>query len=351
MPSVQAKALSDHVQRIFTAAGAPEPDATRVAEHLVEANLKGHDSHGVVMAAGYLRSIRDGLTIPGVEPVTEQETETTAVIDGGWNFGQIVARHAMSVAMRKARRAGVGIVVAHRSAHAGRIGAYVELATAEGLIGVAMANNHGASHLVAPFGGAEHRLSTNPMTFGFPTAEPGAPFVLDMATSMAAVGKVRIALNRGQRVPNGWLLDANGEPTNEPADFYEPSRGALLPLGGSAGHKGFGLSMVVEGLAGALSAAGVSRPNPPHTGNGLFMMAIDPERFGGLAAFATAFSGLIEWVKRPPFADGVDEVLTAGEPERRSQAEREANGIPLDDATGRQLAEAAADAGVAPLTP
>ncbi len=145
---------------MFIAAGAPEPDAARVADHLVEANLKGHDSHGMVMAAGYLQSIRDGLTRPGVEPVMAQESETTAVIDGDWDFGQMVARHAMSVAMRKARRAGVGIVVAHRSAHAGRIGAYVEQATAEGLIGVAMVNNHGASHLVAPFGGAERRLST-----------------------------------------------------------------------------------------------------------------------------------------------------------------------------------------------
>ena len=348
MRPVDADALREYVQRIFVAAGAPEPDAACVAAHLVESNLKGHDSHGVVMAAGYLQSIRDGLTNPGAEPLTEQETETTALIDGGWNFGQVVARHAMVVAIRKAKRAGVGIAVAYRSAHAGRLGAYVEQATAEGLIGVAMANNHGASHLVAPFGGAERRLSTNPITFGFPTARPDEPFVLDMATSAAAAGKLRVALNSGERVPDGWLLDAEGEPSNDPADFYAEPRGMLLPVGGPAGHKGFGLSMVVEGLAGALSPAGTSRPDPPHGGNGLFTMAIDPERFGGLAAFAAAFSGLIEWVKRPPYRDGVDEVLTAGEPERRSQAEREANGIPLDDATWQQLTDAAAIVGVSP---
>ena len=162
---------------------------------------------------------------------------------------------------------------------------------------------------------------------------------------------MRVALNRGAEVPAGWLLDAEGRPTVDPVTFYGPPRGAILPLGGAAGHKGFGLSMVVEALAGALSPAGASRPDPPRSGQGLFTMAIDPQRFGGLDAFTAAFDGLIEWVKRPPFAQGVDEVLTAGEPERRSQAERAAHGIPLDDATWQQLTEAAASVSVEPLTP
>ncbi len=347
MPSIDAGALSDYVRRMLIAAGSPESDAACVADHLVAANMKGHDSHGVGMAPGYLQSIKDGLTKPGVEPVTEQETETTAVIDGGWNFGQVVARHAMAMAMGKARRAGVGIVVAHRSAHAGRIGTYAEQAAAENLIGVAMVNNHGGGHSVAPFGGVERRLSTNPMAFGFPTSDAEQPFVLDMATSMVASGKLRIALNKGEQVPDNWLLDASGEPTNDPATFYE-AESALLPVGVSAGHKGFGLGMVVEGLAGALSAAGTSRPNPPRSGNGIFVMAMDPECFGGLEGFTTAFTGLIDWVKRPPFADGVDEVLTAGEPERHSQAERSASGIPVDDTTWQQLTDAARAVGVEP---
>ena len=348
MPLVPADALRAYVREVFVAAGATEVEADAVAAHLVESNLLGHDSHGVVRVAPYLRSIREGLTEPRAEIRTERESETTALIDGGWNFGQVVARHTMGVAIEKARASGTGVAVAHRSTHVGRLGAYAEQAVAAGLIGIAMANNHGAGQQVAPFGGVERRLSTNPMAFGFPTADPAAPFVLDMATAAVAEGRVRIARNRGERMPGGWLLDAEGRPTDDPESFYGPPRGAILPVGGEAGYKGFGLSMVVEGLAGALSPAGTSRPDPPRGGNGLFAMALDPARFGGLDAFATAFGGLTEWVKRPPYREGVTEVLTAGEPERRARAERERNGIPLDDATREQLAEAAASVGVGP---
>lgn len=354
MPSIDAAALSDYVRRMLIAAGSPESDADCVAEHLVAANLKGHDSHGVGMAPGYMQSVKGGLTKPGIEPVTEQETETTAVIDGGWNFGQVVAKHAMAMAMDKARRAGVGIVVAHSSSHAGRIGTYAEQAAAENLIGVAMVNNHGGGHSVTPFGGVERRLSTNPMAFGFPTSDAKKPFVLDMATSMVASGKLRIAFNKGEQVPDNWLLDASGKPTNDPATFYEEG-GTLLPVGVSAGYKGFGLAMVVEGLAGALTAAGTSRPNTVssttaanRSGNGIFTMAMDPECFGGLEGFTTAFTGLIDWVKQPPFAEGIDEILTAGEPERHSQSERNVDGIPVDDTTWQQLTDAAKSVGVEP---
>ena len=348
MPVVDADALRDYVRRTFVAAGAPEEDAATVADHLVESNLKGHDSHGVIRVAGYLTAVQNGATKVGAEIRTEQKSDATALVDGGWNFGQVVARHTMGVAIESAARHGVGIAVAYRCTHVGRLGAYCEQAAAEGLIGIAMANNHGAGHLVAPFGGRERRLSTNPMAFGFPATDADAPFVLDMSTSVAPEGKVRLARNQGVEVPGGWLLDSDGRPTTDPGTLYEEPRGAILPLGGAAGHKGFGLSMVVEGLAGALSPAGTSRPDPERGGNGLFTMAIDPQRLGGLDPFSAAFGGLIDWVKQPPFQEGVTEVLTAGEPERLSQAEREASGIPLDDNTWRQLTDAGESVGVAP---
>ena len=215
----------------------------------MESNLLGHDSHGVVRVAPYLRSIRERLTAPGAEMRTERESESTALIDGGWNFGQVVARHTMDVAIEKARGGGTGVAVAHRSTHIGRLGAYAEQAVAAGMIGIAMANNHGAGQQVAPFGGIERRLSTNPMAFGFPTADPAAPFVLDMATAAVAEGRVRVARNRGERMPGGWLLDAEGRPTDDPESVLRPAarcdparrrRGGLQglrPLDGGGGAR------------------------------------------------------------------------------------------------------------------
>ncbi len=350
MPSVDPGALRDYVRDIFVAVAVAEDDAATVAGHLVESNLKGHDSHGVVLVAGYLRGVQQGMTQPGAEIRIERESETTALVDGGWNFGQIVARRTMELSIDKAKQAGLGMAVAHRSTHVGRVGAYTEQAAAAGVIGIAMVNNHGGAHQVAPFGGTGRRLSTNPMTFAFPTGDPDAPFVLDMATCVAAAGKMNVARNKGVDVPDDWLLDAEGVPTTDPNTLVGTPPGAILPLGGNVGHKGFGLSMVVEALAGALSPAGTSREDFERGGNGLFTMAIDPDRFGGGDAFTASIDGLIDWVKRPPYQEGVDEIFTAGEPERRSMRERAA-AIPLDDTTWRQLTEAGASVSVEPPTP
>ena len=255
------------------------------------------------------------------------------------------------MAIAKARASGVGIAVAHRSAHAGRIGAYGEQAARAGLIAIACVNVHGGGRLVAPFGGAERRLATNPIVFAAPTEDPERPFVLDLATSVGAEGKVRVARNRGVQLPPGWILDGAGRPSTEPWDLYggDPpgsrTPGALLPVGGPVGHKGFGLSMAVELLAGALTPAGATRPDGGGRGNGIFVLAIDPERFVGLGPFEESLSALVEYVKQPPYAEGFDEVLTAGEPERRRRTERMASGIELDDATWRQVGAAAASVG------
>ena len=347
MPALAPQSLRDFVTAMFVAAGASEADAAAVVGHLVQSNLKGHDSHGVMLAPGYLRGIAEGRTELGAEIRTETQSETTAVVDGGWNFGQIVARYTMEIAIAKARTTGVGIAVAHRSTHVGRVGAYTEQAVAAGMIGIAMVNNHGGAHQVAPFGGTGRRLSTNPMSFGFPTGDGDAPFILDMATSAGAAGKMNVARNKGVTVPDDWLIDAEGVPTNDPNALYDPPPGAILAFGGNVGHKGFGLSMVVEALAGALSPAGTSRPDFERGGNGLFTMAIDPDHLGGASQFTGWMDGLIEWVKRPPYSEGVDQILTAGEPERRAMQERAA-AIPLDDTTWGQLTEAASTLGIEP---
>ena len=345
MPSITPTSLRAYIEAIFVAGGSPDADARVVAEHLVEANLKGHDSHGVVRTPRYTQLLREGAVRPGTPIVAVKDAPSTALIDGGWNFGQVVARRVMEIAIEKARATGIGAVVGFNSAHAGRMGAYTEMAVEAGLAAMVMANVHGGGRMVAPFGGAERRLATNPMSFGFPTGDAAAPFVLDMATSVGAEGKMRVALNKGAEVPEGWLLDAGGQPTLQPSDLY--AGGAIQPFGGSAGHKGFGLSMAVEALAGATSPAGTTRPDATGGGNGLFMLALDLEQFGGRVLFETAFAGLIEYVKAPPYQPGFEEVLVAGEPERRRAAER-AESIPLDDETWRQIAETAREVGVEP---
>ncbi len=343
MPVVEPGALGRFVRSLFVAAGVRPGDAGTVASHLVDANLCGHDSHGVVRAPSYLRAVSEGRTVPGAELRLERDDGATALLDGGWNFGQIVAGRAMEIACERAEEGGLAVVVAHRSAHAGRLGAYVERAAARGLCGIVMANGHGGSARVAPFGGSQARLATDPMAFGLPTEDPGAPIVLDMATSVVAEGKVRVARNAGRALPGGYLLDAAGDPTTDARALYASPPGALLPLGGEAGYKGFGLALVVEALAGALSPAGTTRPGAPGGGNALFVMALDPERFAGRAAFRRELAELARHVQAPPVHAEGGEVLLPGEPERRARRDRGA-GVPLDDGTWAQLEEAAREA-------
>ena len=361
MPVVAPDGLARWLARVFEAAGAPPPDAAAVADHLVTANLMGHDSHGAVRTVQYVDAIRAGRIRPGAAIAVERETAVTAVVDGNWNFGQIVAREAMALAIGKARGHGLAAVAGYRSAHIGRAGAYGEQAAAAGLAALGFVNGHGGGVWAAPFGGLARRLATNPLFVAAPTGDPDAPFVLDMATPVAAEGKVRVARNRGAELPPGWIVDAAGAPSTDPHDLYggDPPdsrpRGALLPLGGSAGHKGSGLSLAVDLLAGALGPAGTSaaggpgggRPAASGGGNGFFMIAIDPVRFGDRGRFEDTLADLLAHVRRPPVAEGFDAILTPGEPERRRMAERRA-GLPIDGETWRQLGEAAAAAGAPP---
>ncbi|MPZ99428.1 MAG: hypothetical protein GEU80_08850 [Dehalococcoidia bacterium] len=350
MPVLQAELLTDFVTSIFGGTGAPAEEARYVAEHLVGANLRGHDSHGVIRTSGYVAAVADGRLVPGAAAEVERESETTAVVDGHWNYGQVVARFTMDVAIEKAKRYGVGIATAHCAGHIGRVGAYCEQAIEAGLLGIGSVNSPGA-RLVAAFGGAQRRLPTNPIAIGIPTRDPEAPFVLDMATSVVAEGKLKVALNKGATLPPDWILDEQGAASNNPADFYGDAagqhQGALLPLGGTAGYKGFGLSLAIEALTGALSGAGTCVEGQRGS-NGVFMMAIDYERFQERDAFIGQFSEVVDFVKTPPFREGVEEVLIPGDPERRRRAERLASGIELDAETWRQLGECARSVGVEP---
>lgn len=352
MPAVPAAALTDYIARIFAATGSPEDEARRVADHLVGANLRGHDSHGVIRTPGYVNLASTGVLKPGAAASVLRESASTALLDGGWNYGQIAAYHATELAIAKARETGIGWVSACNSGHIGRVGAYGEQVVAAGMIAFGGVNSPG-TRLTAAFGGAHRRLGTSPIMIAMPGPTAEEPFVLDMATSVIAEGKVRVAVNKGAQLKPHLIIDGDGHPTTEPRDFYgtgaNPKQGALLPVGGdTGGHKGFALNMAMEALSGILSGAGTSVEGQRGS-NGVFIMALDPTRFTEAGTFVSMMAALVGFVKEPPYAPGVAEVLTAGEPERRTMADRIANGVPLDDETWKQIADAATSVGVAPL--
>ena len=348
MPVFDVPTLEAYARSVFIAAGAPEAGAATVAEHLIGANLMGHDSHGVIRIPWYVRDIEAGLLNPHGTPAVEQETPASAVINGNWNFGQVVARQAMELAIAKARTTAIACVTAYDCHHVGRVGAYPTLAAAEGMVGIASVNNSGSGQLMAPYGGVERRMSPNPISISFPTG--GTPFLLDMTTSVVAGGKLDVARNAGKELPVGWVVRPDGEPMRDPNEFRTEQLGrgigAILPLGGVVGWKGSGLAFALDVLCGGLSPAGMSREGATRFGNGLFAVAINVAAFTPIDEFRRRVEDLVTYCKSATKLPGVDEILIAGEPEARSAARRRAEGIPLDDATWSQITAAAASVGV-----
>lgn len=350
MPTIAADNLRSYVAQIFEAAGSPTEEAEQVAEHLVGSNLRGHDSHGVIRTLSYVQGAQSGVLQPGAPFAIVREAPSTALIDGGRNFGVPVAIRAMDLAIAKARQTGVGFVSCFGSGHIGRVGAYGDQATRQGMLAMGGVNSPG-SRLTTAFGGAHRRGGTNPLMIAMPSGDPDAPFVLDMATSVVAEGKLKVAVNAGKRVPDGWIVDGDGKPSNEPRDFYgtgeNAKQGALLPVGGPiGGYKGFGLNIAVEALSGILAGAGTAVEGPRGT-NGVWFMALNIANFLTPEEFTAQFDALVAFSKEPPLAPGHDEILIAGEPERRKMAARLAAGIELDDTTWQQIAQAAESVGVA----
>lgn len=331
--------------RIFQEYGVSQQEAQRVTESLVESNLMGYDSHGVIRIPQYCRMIQQGLIVPGAPVEIVKETPTIAMLDAHWGFGQCAGPAAVEVALRKAQEWGISVVTLRRSNHIGRLGEYVQKAAEQGFVAFAAINNHGGSHRVAPWGGREPRLSTNPLAFAFPLGDP--PFLLDMTTSALAEGKVRLARNQGKSLPEGCLLNAQGLPSTNPNDLYTDPPGAILPLGGPiGGHKGFGLALVVDLLAGGLSGGQCTQREVERIGQAMFLALFDPEALGGRESLEQQSQRLFEWVKSSQPMPGTPGVMLPGEPENRIKAQRLKEGIPIDEETLRQIRETAQQVGV-----
>ena len=331
MPTIPADELKALAQSIYVAVGASEREAETVAELLVSSNLAGHDSHGVIRCAQYVKGVQDGKIRLGTESVVERETAATAVMNGNWGFGHVIAVDAMNLAIEKARKTAVGIVTVHQCNHIGRVGAFPPLAADANMVGLVTNNGHGGDHALAPWGGIGRILPAACYATAFPT-DRDFHVAIDLTNAVAAGGKLRVVDALGEQLPDGWQVDADGNPSNDPKDYLERG-GALVPFGGPVAHKGSALGIAIDILSGALSPAGCTEENPPEIGNALFVQAIDIEAFQPIDAFKGEVGKFIDYIKKTRKSPDVEEIFLPGERSHRTREERLAHGIPLADAT------------------
>lgn len=335
-------------RQLLLAMPVPEPVAHDVADHLVEADRAGHPSHGLSILPGYHQALRRGEIVPQAELQCLCDEGVVLAFDGRHGFGQYVGKAAMACAVERAARLGLCVLTLRRVHHLGRVGTYGEQAAAAGLAALLFVNIVERAPMVAPFGGASARLTTDPLCLAWPLAAGQPPFLLDMATSAIALNKARVMAARGDAAPAGVLIDAAGRPTTDPAVMLGSPVGALLPFGG---HKGYGLGLAVELFAGILSGGGMIGPDdhdsPGLATNNLFALLLDPGRFVEPAWAAAEAAHFIDYLHGCPPAPGGEGVQYPGEFEARHRA-RQAAELELDAPTWTALLQLAAELGVTP---
>ncbi len=339
--------LTRFITEIFVRLHADPVDAGHVASHLVTANLKGHDSHGVGMVPTYVRNIRSGALAIAAHAKVVHDKGAVLLIDGQMGFGQVVGSEAVEIALDRVKDTGIVCAGVRNCHHLGRIGSYGEQCGHAGYVSIHFVNVVGHQALVSPFGGRERRMSTNPFCCVVP--RPNAPpVVLDMATSAIAQGKVRVAYMQGVPVPEGALVDHEGLPTNDPAVMFEEPLGALGPFGK---HKGYGLALMCELLGGGLAGEWTAQaPTPERFSiiNHMLMLVLDPDLFGGADKFHNEVTEMVAYLHSTTPATGFDRVRVPGEPEIESVQERTANGIRIDDNSWAEILKSADVAGMSP---
>src|SRR3954462_1092867 len=330
--------LRAFAHRIVAAGGSSPEEAASVADHLIEANLRGHDSHGVGILLAYVRDLEAGTLKINQKPEVVSDTGTISVWDAHAGYGQTIARQAVEWAIGAAKQHGVAVNGLRNAHHIGRVGTYGEIAARAGMVALHFVNVASGPPPVAPFRGREGRFLTNPVCLAIPGTASNEPILLDFSTSRVALGKVRVAHNAGKPMLDGALLDHAGQPTTDPSVMYSEPRGVVLPFGE---HKGSGLALVCELLAGAIvGSATITSETPPERGiiNGMLSIVIDPARLSSRDSMMSEIDAMIAWVKSAQPADPDLPVLVAGEPERMARAARVAKGIEIDDTTWAQLA-------------
>ncbi len=338
MQRFSAEFLTTVATDVFAALKAPRAEARIVAEHLVLSNLMGLDSHGVVRIPLYTHWTREGPIKPGATISTMQASQAVTIVDCGYNFGQVGALRATELALARAKEHGIACAVTRNCAHVGRLGHYTQMAAEAGMFALATANSPKAGHWVVPFGGLEGRIGANPISW----AAPGLahPVLADMALSTTAQGKMVIYRNRGKQLPEDWIIDAAGNPTTDPGELFKDPHGWILPLGGNVGYKGFALLLLAEVLSSTLAGNSMTAAIPDGT-NGFCIIMLDIAALTPVDEFRRLIGEMSGYVVSAQPARAADPVMMPGELEFRTMAERQANGIPIEEATWGAIRETA----------
>jgi len=351
MRSIEARALRRVVTAVFEAAGCSPAESARIAESLVDTNVTGHDSHGVIRVARYVDGLRNGEVHAGRHATIVSENPVMAVVDGNDGFGQTIGVEAVELGIRKSQAFGISVIALRHTGHIGRIGQWAEQAAAAGLVSIHFVNVQG-SVTVAPFNGVDRRLATNPICIGFPL--PGRPpVILDFATSLVAEGKVLVARAGGKPLPEGALITPEGRLSSDPAVLLGDGSGMTLAERKGLGairtfgeHKGSGLSFMCEILAGALAGGGAAGGEYPHITNAMLSIYLAPRVFGDPSTIEAEAERFIAFFTNSRPAVPGTAVLAPGDPELTTRAAREREGIPLEDAVWESIVEAAASVGL-----
>jgi uncharacterized oxidoreductase len=346
MPNIPSARLHDLVLLTVRAMGSSEAEARDVADHLIAANLAGHDSHGVGMLPDYVRLLHAGLLVPNQTLELVADKGGVLIFDARRGFGQAMAKEAMRRGIERARQNGSVVVALRNSAHVGRVGHWAEQCAAAGTVSVHFVNVSDHDPLQAPYACSDARLGTNPFSVGVPGPGGEPQLLLDMATSAIAFGKARVARNKGVPVPEGVLIDEQGRPTTDPTTYVDTRKGALLAFGA---HKGSGLAILCEVLAGAMTGGTTIAPHHPRQGgivNSMLSFILDVAAVGDPAQVAAEAEAVGTWVKASPPAPGFTEVLLPGEPEQRSRERRLVEGVPIDDKSLADILAAAKSLGL-----
>lgn len=338
---IQQQVLRRFAKTLIEHTGSTDKEAQIVSDHLVEANLSGHDSHGVCMLPAYVENYKNDRLRSNTQALCVKDDGAILMFDGGLGYGQRVALDAMQAAIERCQDTGVVLMTLRNAHHIGRIGYYGEYSTQHGLASLHFVNVQDHDPWVVPFGGAVARYGTNPCCIALPGSQQSKPCVLDFATSRIAVGKVRVAQLKNESLPVGMLVDSEGNSRIDPASLLDdPRQSSLLPFGE---HKGSGLALFCELLGGILSGGGTIQPDQPRQGgiiNNMFTIVFDPARLVEQDWLHSELDALLAYVKSDPT------VLVAGEPERLARAQRSQTGIEIDPNSWDELVLAAAALGI-----
>lgn len=359
--TVPVEPLKSIISETFSKLGCSRAEATRIAERLAGANLRGHDSHGVIRAPRYANYLQEGTQVADVQVDIKIENETLAVIDGKFGFGQTVGEQTVDIGTKKAVENGIAITALQNSGHLGRIGDWAERAAEKGLVSIHMVNVRG-SLIVAPYGGIDRRMSTSPFCAGIPMNNGEEPIILDMATSVVAEGKALVALKGGKPLPEDAIVTEDGKITGDPNPLYGETKQGMFPnpnegpgaLRAFGNHKGSGLNFLMEMMAGALTGSGcagtISEPKRRFC-NGMFSIYLSPEAFGHSDdSFVSEVRSYVEFLKSSRPTEPGGKVLIPGEKERQTMTERLEKGLPLAKEAWKDILNTARNAGISQST-